>query len=100
MAWCLVHRHARIAVVTVSEPAAIMTFQRGCVAAPVEKHQHLVTFAERIANRIDTGLRKAFMQDFTANIEQLNFWRFGISCAGFQPQIVITTLDGIVQGFQ
>ena len=69
-----------------------MTLQRGCVAAAIEKYQHLVAFAERIANGIDTGLRKTLVQNFAANIEQLNLWRFGIARARFQAQVLIAPL--------
>ncbi len=44
VARCLMHGQARVAVVAVGQPAAVVALQRRRIAAPIEEYQRLIAF--------------------------------------------------------
>ena len=81
MARRLVYGHAHIAVRAIGQPSAIMAFQGGRVPTAVQEYEHLVASGYFIANGDFGFQRKTFGERLAANIQQLNFRRFGVARA-------------------
>ncbi len=92
--------HARVAMPALCNPAAGVAGELRCIAAAVEKQDHLVLLVKFFAHGFDQVGTDSGAQSLRTDIDQADLWWFCFACTLTQLEPLIALLKRVVQGFK